>query len=48
MLRSDGFNGKGGKGDYGWLLRADGFESHFVVTCTGMMYLIKLEEYVVC
>ena len=19
MLRSDGFNGKGGKGDYGWL-----------------------------
>ena len=23
MLQSDGFNGKGGKGDYGWLLRED-------------------------
>ena len=23
MLQSDGFNGKGGKGDYGWLLREE-------------------------
>ena len=40
MLQSDGFNGKGGKGDYGWL-QGDviKFESHFVVTCTGTMYL---------
>ena len=31
--------GKGGKGDYGWLQGDVVFESHFVATCTGMMYL---------
>ena len=36
MLRSDGFNGEGGKGDYGWL-QGDVimFEPCFVVACTG-------------
>ena len=40
MLQSDSFfNGKGGKGDYGWLKGDVIFESHFVAACTGMMYL---------
>ena len=36
------FNGKGGKGDYGWL-QGDVvmFESHFVAACTGTMYLFE-------
>ena len=38
MLRSDGFYGKGGKGDYGWLLRVDNiFESRFSAACTGKL-----------
>ena len=37
MLQSDGSNGKGGKGDYGWLHGDVMFESRFVATCTGMM-----------
>ena len=39
MLQSDGFNGEGGKGNYGWLQRDVVFESRFVAACTGMMYL---------
>ena len=44
ILQSDSFNGRGGKGDYEWLLRADVFESCFVVACTGMVNLNNLEE----
>ena len=42
MLQSDGFNGKGGKGDYGWL-QGDVimFESRFVAACTGMTKLYE-------
>ena len=36
MLRSDGFNGKGGKGNYGWLQEVM-YESRFDAACTGTM-----------
>ena len=47
MLQSDGFNGKGGKGDYRWLLEdVLQFESRLVVTCTGTKNFVELEELV--
>ena len=44
MLQSDGFYGKGGKGDYGWLLRSDVFNPVLVSPVTGMMNLSILQN----
>ena len=44
MLQSDGFYGKGGKGNYGWLLRADVLNPILVSPVTGMMNLNNLEH----
>ena len=46
MLQSDGLNGKGRKGDYGWL-QGDvvNYESCFVAACSGMT--VNLVEVVI-